>query len=110
LAATQIDARLVVELSKLAAMLNRNEAVRAVLAPEFDPETADVSDPSVQKILNFSETVATLVKHDVLDRDLVFDWFWVAGFWDRLGGAAERARARTGSAALYENVEALATS
>jgi hypothetical protein len=108
MAASHDDAILIVELSKLAAMLDLNAAVRTILAPDFDQDAAELDDPSVQKILNFGETVATLVRHGLLDRELVKDWLWVAGFWARLGPAAERARERTGAAALYENLEALA--
>jgi hypothetical protein len=39
----------------------------------------------------------------------VDDWIWIAGFWERVGPAAERARRQTGVASLYENVEALVT-
>jgi hypothetical protein len=53
--------------------------------------------------------VATLVKNDLLSRDLVYDWLWVAGTWDRVGPAALRAREAAGVAVLYENFEALAT-
>jgi hypothetical protein len=108
MAGTHDDAVLIVELSKLAAMLDLNDATRRIHAPDFDPQTAELGDPAVQKILNFSETIATLVKHDLLDRDLVNDWIWIKGFWERLGPAAERARERTGTASLYENLEALA--
>jgi hypothetical protein len=53
------------------------------------------------------ETIGTLVKNDLLDRDLVLDWLWVAGAWERVGPAARRAREQF-SPALYENFEALA--
>ena len=48
------------------------------------------------------------MKHETLDRDLVLDWLWVGGMWDRVGPAAQRARERLGADALYENFEALA--
>lgn len=105
--ATHNDALLIVELSKLAALLGVPAAARAIHASEFDPQSAEIGDPDVQTILNFSETIATLVKHGLLDRDLVRDWIWLAGFWERVGPAAERARARPGAESLYKNVEAL---
>jgi hypothetical protein len=104
------DAMLLVELSKFGAMIGTPDAARTIFAPEFDPETAELTDPAVQGVLNFTETVATLVNHGLLDRGLVLDWLWVAGIWDRVGPAAKRARERTGSPSLYENVEALAGS
>ena len=108
MAGTHEDAALVVELAKLGAMNGLGEAVGRIFADEFDPDTAELSDPSVRIVLGWNETVATLVKNDLLSRDLVYDWLWVAGTWDRVGSAALRARESAGVAVLYENFEALA--
>ncbi|HET6792154.1 MAG TPA: hypothetical protein VFI35_11290 [Actinomycetota bacterium] len=102
------DAALVVELAKLGAMNGLGEAVGKIFADDFDPDTAELNDPSVRIVLGWNETVATLVKNDLLSRDLVYDWLWVAGTWDRVGPAALRARQAAGVAVLYENFEALA--
>ena len=102
------DAILIVELSKLGAMLGIPEVARVIFADDFDPNAVELSDPGMQKMVNFFETIATLVKNDLLNRDLVRDWVWVGGIWERLGPAAKRARERTGFAGLYENLEALA--
>ena len=102
------DATLLVELAKWGAMVGLPEASRRVFADDFDPESADALDESVQTMLFFNETVGTLVKNDLLDRDLVYDWLWVNGSWDRVGPAARRAREKAGVPALYENFEALA--
>ena len=108
MAGTHEDAALVVELAKLGAMNGLGEAVGKIFADDFDPDAADLSDPSVRVVLGWNETVATLVKNDLLSRDLVYDWLWVAGTWDRVGPAALRAREAAGVAVLYENFEALA--
>jgi hypothetical protein len=108
MAGTHEDAVLVVELAKLAAMSGLGDALGKVFADDFDPDAAELSDPSVRLVLGFNETVATLVKNDLLDRSLVYDWLWVAGNWDRVGPAARRARERAGVPVLYENFEALA--
>jgi hypothetical protein len=105
---TEHDAILIVELSKWGAMSGLPDAARTIFADDFDPESAELTDPAVYKVLNYFETVAMLVKNDLLDRELVYDWVWVAGVWQRVGPAAERARERMGFPALYENVEALA--
>lgn len=68
-----------------------------IFADDFDPDTAELSDPPVRIVLGFNETVGTLVKNDLLNRDLVYDWLWVAGSWDRVGPADLRARERTAS-------------
>ena len=106
--ATHEDANLLVQLAQWGAMIDLGMAMGAVFGDDFDPETAESHDPPVQTILAYGETVGTLVKHETLDRDLVLDWLWVQGLWDRVGPAAQRARERLGSDALYENFEALA--
>jgi hypothetical protein len=108
MAATREDAMLMVELSKLAAMSGLDDASRTVWADDFDPHSADVNDPAVQKLLYFYETVGTLVKNGLLDRDLTYDWLWAAGVWQKVGPAAERAREKAGVPQLFENFEALA--
>jgi hypothetical protein len=108
MAPTHDDATLLVELAKLAAISGVPDAARKVFAADFDGASAEITDIPVQCILNFNETIATLVKHNLLDRALVDDWIWIPGIWERLGPAVLRARERTGATSLYENVEALA--
>ena len=108
MAGSHEDAMLMVELSKLGAMMGLDEASRDLFADDFDPGTAEISNPSVQRILFFYETIGTLVKNGLLDRDLVYDWVWAEGIWKKVGPAAERAREQAGTVALYENFEALA--
>ena len=110
MAGSREDAKLVVELAKLGAMSGVGDAAAKIFSDGFDPDTAELSDPEVRLVLGYNETVATLVKNDLLDRDLVLDWLWVTGTWDRVGPAALRARERAGVPALYENFEALVTS
>jgi hypothetical protein len=108
MAATRDDAMLLVELSKLGAMMKLDQASRTVFADDFDPDGAEVTDPSVQALLFFYETIGTLVKNGLFDRDLVYDWLWAAGVWAKIGPAAARARAKAGVPELFENFEALA--
>jgi hypothetical protein len=104
------DAQLLVELAKWGAMIGLGEASRKVFSDDFDPDTASARDPDVQPIVTFFETLGTLVKNDLFDRDLALDWVWVKGAWDRVGPAALRAREAAGAEALFENFEALAQS
>ena len=108
MAGTRDDAMLMVELAKWGAMIGLAEASRAIFADDFDPDGVEATDPNVQAHLFFNETVGTLVKNGLLDRDLVYDWVWAEGVWKKVGPAAERAREQAGTAALYENFEALA--
>lgn len=102
------DATLIVELSKWGAMIGLPEASRAIFADDFDAESAHVLDAQVQTVLVWHETVGTLVKNQLLDRALVYDWLWVSGYWDRVGPAALAAREEAGVPELFENFEALA--
>jgi len=99
---------LIVELAKWGSMLGIGEAQAALYSDEFDPETADALDMHVQTVLTFNETVGTLVRNKLLDRDLVYDWLWVTGSWERVGPAAIRMREARGVPQLWENFEALA--
>jgi len=108
MAGSHNDAVLVVELAKWGSMMGLGDASRAIFADEFDPETAEATDEPVQTILNFNETVGTLVKNGLLNRELVLDWLWVAGAWERVGPAALRLREKTGVPQMLENFEALA--
>jgi hypothetical protein len=102
------DAILMVELAKWGAMIGLADAARTIMADDFDPDGVETNDPSVQAVLMFHETLGTLVKNGLLDRDLVYDWVWVAGAWGRVGPAAIRAREKWGVPQLHENFEALA--
>jgi hypothetical protein len=108
MAGSHNDALLVVELAKWGSMMGLDEASRTIFADEFDPDAVEANDKSIGAILVFNETIGTLVKNHLLDRDLVYDWLWVAGAWERVGPAAKRAREKAGVAQLFENFEALA--
>ena len=108
MAGTREDATLIVELAKWGAMIGLTEASRKIYSDEFDPAAADALDEDVQTTLVWHETIGTLVKNELLDRDLVYDWLWVAGSWDRVGPAARTAREKAGVPELFANFEALA--
>lgn len=108
MAGTREDAALIVELAKWGSMIDLPAASRVIFADDFDPESADALDEPVQTVLVFHETVGTLVKNELLDRDLVHDWLWVSGAWARVAPAALEAREAAGAPELWENFEALA--
>jgi hypothetical protein len=99
---------MIVELAKLAAMLDLPDAVSYVLSDPFDPETAGIATPQVRTVPNFHETVGTLVPNGLFNHELVLDWIWPADTWALVGPAARRFRERTGSPNIYANYEALA--
>jgi hypothetical protein len=90
------------------AQIGFGDATRALFADDFDADAADPRDKDVSTVLVFGETLGTLVKHDLISRELVQDWLWVEGLWDRVGPAARKTREAAGEPRLYENFEALA--
>lgn len=108
MAGSREDAQLLIQLAQWGATMGLDEAVSAILDDAFDAETATMQDIPVRRVLNFGETIGTLVKNGLLDRELVLDWLWVAGLWQRVAPAVERARDKYGEPRLGENFEALA--
>jgi hypothetical protein len=105
---TREDATLIVELAKWGAMIGLPDASRKVYADDFDADAAQALDEEVQTVLVFHETIGTFVKNHLLDRELVYDWLWVSGAWERVGPAGLRAREAAGVPELFENFEELA--
>ena len=54
------------------------------------------------------ETIGALWKHGLLHEDLLFDWLWVSGVWERVKGLALAQRQEFGEARLWELIEAMA--
>jgi hypothetical protein len=107
---TREDATLLIQIAQWSTALGMQEVLPALFDDSFDPDTADaLIDKPVRTALMFGESVGTLVKHDLLNAELVHDWLWVEGLWARVGPAAERQREKFGEPRLYENFEALAT-
>lgn len=107
---TQEDAQLIVQLAQWGTSLGIQDALPELLADDFDPEQVDARDSdAVRRVLMYGESIAVLVHHDLLNRELVNDWLWLEGIWSRVGPAALRLREQVGEPRLYEHLEALAT-
>lgn len=102
------DAQAIIGLARWGSQMGLDEAYVTLFGDGFDPDSADPSDPFIFRVLTFGETIATLTKHGLLDTDLVLDWLWVAGLWQRLAPVAAKHRAQTGEPSLWENFEQLA--
>ena len=109
-APTREDATLMIQIAQWMASSGMNDQMPVLWADDFDPETADPHSEHVRLTLGTFETIGTLVKHDLLNRELVNDWLWIEGIWSRVGPAALRMREQAGEPRLYENFEALAKS
>jgi hypothetical protein len=106
---TRDDAQLMIQIAQWGTSLGIEDAMREVLADDFDPETADSLDnKAVGTLLIYGESIGTLTKNNLLSAELVNDWLWVQGLWARVGPAALRTSEKFGEPRLYENFEALA--
>jgi hypothetical protein len=105
--ATYEDAALVVQLLRWDTESGVNEALGVIFSELFDGEKAAPDDLNVRKVLMFGEAVGALVKHHVLDRDLIRDVYWFDGIWSRVKFHALAAREQENEPSLYENFELL---
>ena len=107
---THEDAQLMVQLARWGTQLGLQDALPTLFADDFDPDTVDMMrNDAVRIVLYYGESIGTLVKNDLLSRELVEDWMWVEGMWSRVGPAAIRQREKMGEPRLFENFEALAS-
>ncbi len=105
--ATHEDAQLLIQLAQWSTSLGVHDAMPAIFSEGFDPDTAEAMDVPVRTMLTFGETIGTLVKHNLINAELVHDWLWLGGVWARVGPSAMKLRAQLGEPRLYENFEAL---
>jgi len=105
--ATYEDAELIVQLMRWGTEMGLQEALSSIFDESIDHEDGSSDDPAVQKVLFFGETVGTLVKHDVLDRELLVDLLYIDGIWKQVRARARHIRESSGVNAMYENFEAL---
>lgn len=107
--ATYEDAHLVVQLMRLSTDMGVDAAMKEVFSAGFNAADGSIDNESARTILNFGETLGTLVKHNVLDWDLLSDLFWIDGMWSKVAARATYLRDTMGDARLYEHFESLAT-
>jgi hypothetical protein len=104
---TREDAQLMLQIAQWGTSLGATDAMSQILSEDFDPYEADANEPPVAKILMFCETIGTLIKRDLISKELVEDWLWIDGLWARVGPAAVKQREKLEESRLYENFEAM---
>jgi hypothetical protein len=102
---TYEEATLFMSVMNWGTLLGIDDALAAIFSPDSGELSMD--DPNVRKVLSFAETAGALVKHGVLNVDLLRDVFWIDGIWARVSAHALAAREHEGEPTLYENFEAL---
>jgi hypothetical protein len=114
---TYQDATLMVQLAQVAALRDLGKATEWLWSDQFIPDyTAFVQKyphgseeyGKVRTIAVHYEMIATLWKHGLIHEDLLFDWIWVTGLWDRMQGFVLGTRQEAGEPSLGENFEAMA--
>lgn len=114
---TKEDAQLLVQLARLGADMNLGEANGFLWSDEFvgDYDEFKQKFPAgsdgaqrVAAIAAFYETVATLVKNNLISEELIHDWLGSNLVWSRLGKILVGQREESGEPRLWENFEALA--
>lgn len=114
---TSDDARLVVELAKLNVQAGLPEAMNWLWSDQFPPDY----DEFVKKyprgtkeftratqICGFYETIGALWRNGLLNQELLFDWLWIGGPWERIKEFALGQRKAAKNERIYELFEAMA--
>ena len=101
---TREDAQLLIQLAQWGTSLGVWDAMPELFAEEFDTDAADANDDdAVRTMLMFGETIGTLTKQGLLSPELINEWLWIEGIWDRVGPAGDQApRAFQRAAAVRE--------
>jgi hypothetical protein len=114
---TKEDGQLLVQLARLSADMKLAEASGFLWSGDFidDYEGFKEKFPFgsqearyVGSLAGFYETVATLVKHDLISDELIHDWLGSNLVWERLEKILIGQREESGEPRLWENFEALA--
>jgi hypothetical protein len=113
---THQDASLIIQMAQVAA-LRGVPGLNWLSSSEFDPDYAAFikKNPRGSEgygkallIAQHYEGIGTLWKHGLINEDLLFDWLWIAGMWERLKGFVLGGREEYGEPRLGENFEAMA--
>lgn len=114
---TYDDARLVAEFAKLSAQSGRSEAMDWLWSDQFLPDYDEFvkkyprgskEHARASQICGFYETIGALWKHGLFNEELLFDWLWVSGPWERVKGFALAQRKAANNEHIYELFEAMA--
>jgi hypothetical protein len=114
---TKDDAHLVIELAQLGSQMVHPKARGWIWSDEFVSHADEFFEKYppgtdeflyVSSVAGWHETVATLWKRGLVSEELLFDWIWVAGIWDKLKDILITMRAGSGTAQLWANFEAMA--
>ena len=111
------DALIMLQCAQWNALTGVQEAMNWMYSDEFELDYAKFKDKfppgsegyaRANKICGWYETIGTLSKHGLFNEELLFDWLYIRGSWERIKGFALGVREEVGNPHIYENFEALA--
>jgi len=114
---TYQDASLMLQIAHWGAVSGLQKASSFFWSDKFEPDYKKFLEKypvgsdeysSITQICGWHETLGTLFKHDLFNRELLFDWLLVSGVWERIKGFALGVRQEAKEPKLYENFEAMA--
>lgn len=114
---TYEDAKLMLQIAQWNSASGVPEAMNWLWSDEFVPVYSRFvkkyprgSDGYLKasRICGAFETIGTLYKYKLFNKELLFDWLAVAMVWNRIKGFALGMRKEAGEPRLYENFEAMA--
>ena len=114
---TYKDATLMLQIAQWESMLGVPEAMNWLWSDEYISDYAEFvkkyprgSDGYLKasKVCNVFETIGTLFKNGLFNKELLFDWMAVGMVWNRIKGFAIGIRKEAGEPRLYENFEMMA--
>jgi hypothetical protein len=114
---TYQDATLMLQLAQWGAASGMQKATTFLWSDKFAPDYAEFVEKyprgseeyaHASQICGWYETLGALYKHGLFNEELLFDWLWVSGVWDRIKGFALGVREEAGNPHIYELFEAMA--
>jgi hypothetical protein len=114
---TQEDAKIILGLAQMTMQPELADAFAWLLAEQPPNEYDSFKEKYplgsrehrwADQICAFFETVGALWKHGLINEELLFDWLWVGGPWERIRVFALGQRKEFDNPKIYELFEALA--
>ena len=114
---TREDAALMLQVAQLGAVRGLHEASNWLWSDKFLPDYAEFRKKfprgsagagHARVISTHYETLGTLWKNKLINEDLLFDWLWITGVWDRMKGIVLGERKEAGERRLGENFQKMA--
>lgn len=113
------DAQVLIALYEAQAAHNIAETMGYVFSNDFPTDfkvfrqtyergSNSTQEQGVTRMIGYFETIGTLLRNNLINEDLVYDWLAVDMVWNRVKGYVLGHRRESGNARMYENFEYMA--